>query len=197
MKDTDNIKALLDLEPDYIGFIFYTKSKRYMNNPNITDLDFKNSKKTGVFVNEKVSEILLIAQKYQLDVIQLHGSETPQICKEIRNNGYKVIKVFSVDNNFDFTTCKPYYDVSDWFLFDTKGELHGGNGIAFNWEKLNEYNIDKNFFLSGGISKEHIQKIKALDNPNLISIDINSQFENKNGLKNIQQLKTFFYEIRN
>ena len=197
MKNMENIHAVLLLEPDYIGFIFYPKSVRFMDKALPKNLTFGNTKKTGVFVNENMETILKTANKYSLDAIQLHGNETPEMCEKIKTYKYQVIKVFSVDDDFNFNNCKAYNNVCDLFLFDTKGKLHGGNGVTFNWKKLEEYTLEKSFLLSGGISLEHTQELIKIKHKKLLGVDINSKFENNKGLKNIKQLNSFFYEVRN
>jgi len=195
MRNAENIEALLQLKPDFIGFIFYDKSKRFMTEV-LPEIDFGTTLKTGVFVNESLDKILKTADNYRLDVIQLHGQESPEVCQKIQDAGYKVIKVFSVGNTFDFKICKAYSAFTDWFLFDTKGSFPGGNGIGFNWEILKDYKLEKTFLLSGGISLADLETIKIFKHPKLAGVDVNSGFEISPGYKNINELKTFFNEIR-
>ncbi len=195
MREPDNIAGLLALQPDYIGFIFYPESKRYMNQK-LPDIDFGETLKTGVFVNEKLENVIKTAQKFDLDVLQLHGNETPAYCQILKEQSYQLIKVFSIDTNFDFEQCKAYEKVADLFLFDTKGKLPGGNGQVFNWDILSDYDLKTPFLLSGGIGLQHTPAIKKLKHPKLAGIDVNSGFEIRPGYKNIDKLKTFFHEIR-
>ena len=187
MKFPENILEVSKLLPDYLGFIFYEKSKRYFNGQ-IPEIP-KSIKKIGVFVDETLSEIVIKIEKYSLDVVQLHGQESPEFCEKLyKNNQIEIIKVFSVDDNFDFEILKKYEQVCDYFLFDTKGKLHGGNGFAFDWKILKKYTSTKPFFLSGGIGLEEIEQLKLLNLP-LFAIDINSKFEIEPGLKDIDLLK--------
>jgi phosphoribosylanthranilate isomerase len=120
----------------------------------------------------------------------LHGNESPEFCNQLKAVPVKIIKVFSIDATFNFDSLKPYESVCDYYLFDTKGKLPGGNGVAFNWEILKKYPSEKPFFLSGGIGIESLENLKKLKLP-IHAIDVNSKFENQPGYKNIQNLKAF------
>ena len=193
MKYPDNIKSVATLQPDYLGFIFYEKSKRNFDGiiPEIPN----QIKKTGVFVNATKEFILEKVKRYNLKVVQLHGNESVSFCKEMRQNNIEVIKVFSVGEVFDFDQLKVYENVCDYFLFDTKGKEKGGNGITFNWKLLDNYSSNKPYFLSGGIGLEEVKNLKIfLDSEvskNCVSIDVNSKFEIKPGLKDIEKLRAF------
>ena len=199
MRETENIRELLLLQPDYMGFIFYRKSKRFVGgilSPKLVAEFPVSCKKTGVFVNPFMEEIELALEKYHLDAIQLHGNETPSVCSFVKSLGVEVIKAFSVDTDFDFDQLKKYQDVCDYFLFDTKGDSYGGNGITFDWQILKNEAIQKPFFLSGGIDPENIKDIENIS-PFLYAIDVNSKFELSPGLKDIQLLEnTVFTTIR-
>jgi phosphoribosylanthranilate isomerase len=187
MKYPDNIVEVSQLLPDYLGFIFYEKSSRFFDGE-IPEIP-KSIKKVGVFVDATLEEIISKIKKYDLNVVQLHGNETPEFCKNIKQENIEIIKVFSVNDDFDFEVVKPFGAVSDYFLFDTKGKLPGGNGITFNWQILEKYNSIKPFFLSGGIGIEDIEKIKQMNLP-IYAIDVNSKFEIEPGLKNINLVRT-------
>ncbi|RXR19163.1 phosphoribosylanthranilate isomerase [Flavobacterium amnicola] len=185
MKYPNNILETAQLKPDYLGFIFYEKSPRYFYgglptiNPSI--------QKVGVFVNASLEEILAKIKQYDLQIIQLHGNESPEFCHLLKHINTTIIKVFAVDDAFEFSQIYPYESVCDYFLFDTKGKNPGGNGTSFNWQLLQQYPSKKPFFLSGGIGLEDIEKIKQLNLP-IHAIDVNSKFESLPGLKNRQQL---------
>lgn len=192
MKYPDNIIEVGSLLPDYMGFIFWEKSARYFNGI-LPDLP-KSIKKVGVFVNQSQEEISSKILKYDLQAIQLHGHESVEFCQGLRNKidpKIELIKVFSADDNFDFGVLKPYESVCDYFLFDTKGKLPGGNGTTFDWRILNKYNSTKPFFLSGGIGIEELEAIKEISKTNLpiYAIDVNSKFEIEPGLKNVDALR--------
>ncbi len=202
MKYHDNILAVAGLQPDYMGFIFYPGSKRFMTEK-IPELSEK-IKKTGVFVNQPVSEVITKIKEYDLDAVQLHGEETVPYCKELLlafeqfKNGLKrpeVIKAFAIDEDFDSGTLEPYQEVCDFFLFDTKGKDRGGNGIAFDWELLQDYKQKKPFFLSGGIGLETSGGLQLFlgsgIGKNCYAIDVNSRFEIEPGLKDTEKLKMF------
>ena len=191
MKYEDNIREVAALQPDYLGFIFHEKSLRNFENtiPKLPD----TIKKVGVFVDEKIEFICGQLEKHQLDVIQLHGHESPEMCRLLKSTKAKVIKVFSIKNEFDFSILNHYEEVCDFFLFDTKGKLPGGNGYTFNWDVLKEYPSTKPFFLSGGIGLDQIQDIKDFQkspaSKYCYALDVNSKFEIEPGLKNIEELK--------
>ena len=193
MKYRDNIQEVAALQPDYLGFIFYEKSKRNFDGE-IPKLP-KNIKKTGVFVNATKEFILEKVKKHNLKTVQLHGDESVDFCKEMKQNNVEVIKVFSVGEIFDFEQLKVYENVCDYFLFDTKGREKGGNGITFNWKLLGNYSSKKPYFLSGGIGLEEVKNLKIfLDSEvskNCVAIDVNSRFETKPGLKDIEKLRKF------
>jgi phosphoribosylanthranilate isomerase len=198
MKFPQNCLEIASLQPDFMGFIFYEKSPRNLE----TDLPSlpKSIKKVGVFVNETYDFIASKIEHYQLDYVQLHGEETPELCAKIENKFVKVIKAFSVDNNFNFNTLKEYKNSCSYFLFDTKAPLYGGNGFAFDWTILNNYTVDKPYFLSGGIgveSKNELQDfLKSTAAKNCFALDLNSKFEITSGLKNKPLLETFINNIR-
>ncbi|MFL0352200.1 phosphoribosylanthranilate isomerase [Xanthomarina sp. GH4-25] len=193
MKYPDNITEVAMLQPDYLGFIFHEPSARHFEGtiPEILD----KIEKVGVFVDEKVEYISRQIETHKLTIIQLHGHESPEICQLLKSSGVKVIKVFSIKNTFDFSILTPYEDVCDYFLFDTKGKLPGGNGYTFNWSVLEQYPSTKPFFLSGGIGLDQVEDLKRFQKSKASkycdALDVNSQFEIESGLKNIQLLKEF------
>lgn len=197
MRENENIQQLVELQPNYIGFIFYSKSKRFVQkNFQLPELP-KDIQKVGVFVNEKKEFIKEKIKQYELDCIQLHGDESADFCKEMKEFS-TVIKAFGLDKNFDFNQLKNYQSVCDYFLFDTKTSEYGGSGKSFDWNLLKQVKTEVPFFLSGGISLESISEIKFyLDQlPFLYALDVNSRFEIEPGLKNIEKLKILFDEFR-
>ena len=187
------------LQPDYLGFIFYDKSPRNID-VIIPSLPL-NIKKVGVFVNATAEEILQKVAKYGLNMVQLHGQENPELCLHLKNLTIGVIKVFGVDENFDFCTLEPYESSCNYYLFDTKGKLPGGNVYTFDWEVLEDYPSDKPYFLSGGIGMENIDEILTFlyrpESKYCHALDVNSRFETKPGLKNITKIKEFKKKIKN
>ncbi|MFZ2431372.1 MAG: phosphoribosylanthranilate isomerase [Lutibacter sp.] len=190
MRESENISELMTLKPDYVGFIFYDKSKRFVADFPQIEIP-STTKKVGVFVNETIEEIGEKVQKYDLDFVQLHGNETPEFCEKLASKSIKIIKAFSVGENFDFSAIKPFEKHVSLFLFDTKGNNYGGNGIKFNWDLLQNYTGKTSFLLSGGISKNDAAEIKKFKHPAFLGIDINSGFELEPGLKNIKEIKEF------
>lgn len=193
MKYQDNMQAVGRLQPDYMGFIFYDKSPRFFDTeiPKLTE----TITKTGVFVDADLDFVIKKISKHNLKAVQLHGNETPEYCKQLRGKNIEIIKVFSIKNEFDFSILKSYDDIVDYFLFDTKGKLPGGNGYVFDWTILNNYPSTTPFFLSGGIGLSQIDDInkfqKSEASKYCYALDVNSKFEIEPGLKNIEDLKKF------
>jgi len=211
MKYEENIRKIAALQPDYLGFIFYGKSKRNFDGV-IPELP-KSINKTGVFVNATIDFVVDKVQQYDLQAVQLHGDESVEYIKELRQaklvsdshnliskqvrNDFEIIKVFGIKESFNFDILKPYESVVDYFLFDTKGKERGGNGITFDWTVLEKYPYTKPFFLSGGIGLEQLkelQKIRKTDLP-IYALDVNSKFEVKAGLKSVENIQRFKNEI--
>lgn len=182
---------------DFTGMIFHPPSQRYIGEypPEGYKPERIHAQKTGVFVNETEERMQELAGRFQLNAIQLHGEETPELCKRLRRN-YTLIKVFRIHRPEDFKQTAAYAGVADYFLFDTAGKLRGGNGIKFNWELLNHYHASVPFFLSGGITPEDGAWIKQLPHKKLIGVDINSGFETAPGIKDLTQVQRFIREMR-
>lgn len=200
MKFPRNLAKVARLKPDYLGFIFYEKSPRFMQDTlapeHLRSLP-KRTKRAGVFVDADTAYMLDMAQRYGLHVLQLHGNESPEQCRQLKSKGYQITKVFSIGKeDFDFTALKPYKPYADYFLFDTKGRQPGGNGITFDWSKLRQYNNKLPFFLSGGVSLDNIDQLRALNYLNLHAVDVNSQFEIEPGMKDIDKLKMLVEQMK-
>ena len=191
MRSPDNINSLSALAPDYMGFIFWEHSKRFVSDET-PQLPY-SIKKTGVFVDASVDYILDTIANHQLQALQLHGKESPDFCKKLKSKELEIIKAFSVGKSFEFSDLEAYDSVCDYFLFDTKGDLPGGNGTRFNWSLLRDYPATKPFFLSGGIGPKDQDAIASIINLNLpiYAVDINSKFEDQPAFKNIEMIKQF------
>ncbi|MFN8353533.1 MAG: phosphoribosylanthranilate isomerase [Spirosomataceae bacterium] len=194
MRDSDNIRELLELQPDYMGFIFYEKSPRFVADELDEQLlkSFpRTTKKVGVFVNATIDTILRNVKRYNLDFVQLHGDETPDFCKSLQFKGVNIIKAFSVDENFNFNKLNNYKPVCDYFLFDAKGQNRGGNGTTFDWSVLKRYDNEKPFFLAGGIGPDHAEQLTSLTGLRIHAVDINSLFEISPAQKDIKRIQAF------
>lgn len=199
LKYQDNIKQLSLLPINYMGFIFYKKSPRFVDD--VLDFNFiknlpKHIKKVGVFVNEPSNSIQNIVAHYNLDVVQLHGDETEVMCEELKPYA-KVIKAFRINDTFNFKDIQKYIPYVDYFLFDTETKAFGGSGQQFNWDILKHYQLQTPFFLSGGIDEQSIEKIKQFHHPQLFGIDINSKFEINVAVKDSEKIKTFISTLTN
>ncbi|MEN8890872.1 MAG: phosphoribosylanthranilate isomerase [Wenyingzhuangia sp.] len=198
MKFSENLKAVAGLQPDYMGFIFYEKSLRHFEGE-IPVLN-QNIKKTGVFVNASIDEVLQKVHQYGFKAIQLHGSESVAYCKELSSHDLDIelFKVFSIKDEFDFSVLKDYEPFVHCFLFDTKGKDKGGNGYTFDWSVLKKYPSTKPFILSGGIGVDQIEKVKEIMSTGLpiYALDINSKFEKEPAVKDMVLLQQFFKEVK-
>ncbi len=189
MKFPENIIEIENLKPDYMGFIFYSKSKRFFDQSELILDD--NIKRVGVFVDQEIEYIKSKILKFKLDFVQLHGSEDVDFCTSLKSI-IKIIKVFKINNDFNFKSTKMFESVSDYFLFDTKSNLHGGSGEKFDWNILKNYEGKKPFFLSGGIDLNDIKEIKEIQISHpMIGVDINSRFELQNLKKDRNKIKLF------
>jgi phosphoribosylanthranilate isomerase len=197
MKHPENIEALTELSPDYIGFIFYGKSPRYLNALSTDILQTLPASviKTGVFVNEAIEVINQIISQYSLSAVQLHGSESAAFC-ELLQGKVTVFKAFGIEEKFNFDLLDSYAQSVDCFLFDTKTEAHGGSGKTFDWDVLNNYKLNVPFLLSGGLSLDNLEKVKQIKHPAFYGVDLNSRFEIEPGLKDINKLREAFKILR-
>ncbi|WP_395045106.1 phosphoribosylanthranilate isomerase [Flavobacterium sp.] len=196
----DNIYKISALNPDFMGFIFYPKSKRYVGN----DFSFemikdvpKTINKVAVFVNESIEKVLKIHESFDFDFVQLHGEESVDYCKEIKQSNIKIIKAFQIDEKLDFSNLKEYESSCEYFLFDTKSDNYGGSGRSFNWQLLLNYKLQTPFFISGGLGLQNIVQILEFKHPKFEVIDFNSQIEDDNYIKNIEKTTELLLKIKN
>lgn len=189
MRDPDNIRDVALLQPDYMGFIFYPQSPRYVGSEFVLSDTEKSIERVAVSVNQAVEEVARQADDIGASWVQLHGEESPEMCAMLRGRGCKVMKVFSVDDEFDFRKTGPYESSVELFLFDTKGKQPGGNAVPFNWSVLNKYNQRVPFLLSGGLNSSNLNALHELKTMNLHGVDLNSGVEDKPGRKSIEKIK--------
>lgn len=199
LKTKNNFKDLPKVGVDMVGLNFYPSSVRYVeDNQTMTYLADQiptTIKKVGVFVNETIDEVEWRQASFSLDYVQLHGDEDLTYCQAAQEVA-KVIKVFRVDQDFDFASTKPYESVASYFLFDTKVESYGGGGESFDWTILDRYVGQTKFLLAGGIGPDDVSRIKKLKHPRLAGVDINSKFEQDRANKNMADVYQFVQEIR-
>jgi phosphoribosylanthranilate isomerase len=196
MKDYENILQVGELLPDYMGFIFYENSPRFVGHHFILPPSLDNRvSRVGVFVNLDAANVIELVGKYKLDFVQVHGDESHAYCSNLKNHNIKIIKVFRVDEQFDFVSTKEFEDLADYFLFDTKGKLYGGNSVPFNWRLLEKYNQRVPFFLSGGLHSSHMLELGVLSKFNIHGVDVNSGVEDKPGLKNNAKIQEIINQL--
>lgn len=204
MRDAQNIAAVSALPIDYIGFIFYTKSPRFVEKlvtkPFSKDfLRHIKPKKVGVFVNETIEKIVEKAIDFDLQAIQLHGNETPDFIQRLRPclaPAVAIFKAFSIDENFDFQLLKDFENLTDKFLFDTKTSQYGGSGQKFDWQILENYRGKTPFLLAGGIGAADTEGVRNWHHHSLEGFDLNSRFELYPALKDVELLRKFIATIR-
>ena len=190
----DQIQELISMNIDFLGFIFYEKSPRFvLNHLSLEEIsEINHQGKVGVFVNESIEKIAEITEKAKLNFIQLHGDEDENFIKDLRKNvkkEVKLIKVFRVGETFNFQ-FSIFNSLVDYFLFDTDSKAFGGTGKTFDWQILNEIEIPIPYYLSGGISLENIHQLSTI-NQQPLALDINSKFEIEPGNKNLEKIKKF------
>lgn len=199
MRDAPNLAEIAALNPDFIGFIFYDQSPRFvgelLDEATVKALP-RSIRKVGVFVNASPDYILRNVKKYDLQYVQLHGNETPEYCRSLQNRGINIIKAFRVDGSFNFSMLNNYKAFADFFLFDAKGDQPGGNGITFDWSVLKNYDNTKPFFISGGIGLDNLDQLEQLKGMKLYGVDVNSQVETAPGVKDVDKVKELIARLR-
>lgn len=213
MRDADNIRAVEQLLTEHaalpssfathrsasapqppavwMGFIFWPHSNRYVSE--IPDYMPVNAKRVGVFVDQDAEAVMRVARDYALDIIQLHGHESPEYVSQLHK--WTTIKAFNIATASDLSATAPYEGIADYFLFDTKGKAVGGNGEKFRWSVLSHYDGHTPFLLSGGIGPQDAARIKAFQHPMFAGIDLNSRFEMAPGIKDTESLRAFLNEL--
>lgn len=197
MRDKVNIRKVAELGIDWMGFIFYPKSPRYVGNADVGE-KAEGIKRVGVFVDAAVDEIIKRIRQYSLDIIQLHGSETAAYIEGLRDTlnsdgleNIKLMKALSIASADDVGRYKEYEGHADYFLFDTKTPLKGGSGRKFDWSVLDNYDGITPFLLSGGIGPDDAERVRAFRHPRCIGIDLNSKFETAPAVKDVGKLRAF------
>ena len=201
MREADNIREVEALGVDWMGFIFWPKSSRYVSE--VPSYLPTKCKRVGVFVDASIGDVMTIAEQYQLDIIQLHGQESPNYIAQLTSHlksltSIKFIKAFNIATASDLEVTKRYEGYVDYFLFDTKGKSVGGNGEKFDWSVLSEYRGNTPYLLSGGISPTDADQLHvqcSMFHGPCVGIDLNSRFETAPGMKDINKLRTFIKEL--
>ena len=213
MRDSENIAKLASLGVDWIGLIFWPKSPRYVSMiptlvgtmPDRTSLSPVTAEhapqRVGVFVDPMAQDVITRVVNYQLDLVQLHGHETPTLIRNLRRtladiHPVKFINAISVSSRDDIAAYRDYEDCVDYFLFDTKCKTVGGSGEQFDWSVLDTYDGTRPFLLSGGIGPDDAERVCNFHHPKCIGIDLNSRFETEPGFKDITKLRQFLEELR-
>lgn len=200
LSDPGSISLIAALKPSMMGFIFYAPSPRNACAllPSIVHAIPHEIKRAGVFVDAPVAHVLHTADRYELDVLQLHGRETPETCRELKDNGYCVMKAIGVNSDIDWESIRPYEGTIDLYVFDTLTANHGGSGRKYDWNLLRSYPLNTPFLLSGGIGAEDSDAVRraAETLPKMAGVDINSRFETAPGHKDADLVRQFLNAIR-
>ena len=199
MTDFEQFQQLQEMSVDFAGLIFYENSKRFVGNKlqeHKSQIRNLKIKKVGVFVNAESDNIKREVNEYGLNYVQLHGDESAEFCREVKDF-VPVIKAIRINEESDLEKdLKVFEKVCDYLLFDTDSKQYGGSGKQFNWDRLKQSNINKPFFLSGGIALEDIDKVKNFRHPMLFAIDVNSRFEVEPGIKDLEKVKQFVNALK-
>lgn len=201
MREAENIRQVEALGIDWMGFIFYPRSPRFVGEAlagasAVGAVREPPVRRVGVFVNASLEEMMEVAQKYKLDYLQLHGKESADDCYALQKRGFSLIKAFSIATEEDLEKTNEYEGRVDYFLFDTKCEGYGGSGKQFDWSVLAAYKGSTPFLLSGGIRPESLESLRHFHHPRLTGLDLNSGFETAPGMKDVAKLKGFVKEVK-
>lgn len=194
MRDAENIRQVEQTGADWMGFIDYDRSPRYVEG--IPEYLPASLQKVGVFVNASLPHIQERIADWRLDFVQLHGKESPDFCQQLRPTGVKVIKAFSLRTPEDVQATEEYVPYCDYFLFDTPCKEYGGSGKAFDWKLLTHYQGSVPFLLSGGLNPTSLKALSAFHHPRWAGIDLNSGFEQAPGIKDTASLSTFIHSFK-
>ena len=194
MRDVRNIAEVAEIGPDYMGFIFYGRSPRYCGDidPSLIESLPDGIKPVMVTVDMSEERILGVARKYGFRIVQLHGDEKPDLCDSLRTKGFTVVKAVGMESEGSLKTLRRYAGHVDLFLLDTRCKSKGGSGKKFNWDILGHYDLEEDFWLSGGIGIEDAETLKGISHPHFKGIDLNSRFELSPGVKDTERLRSFF-----
>jgi phosphoribosylanthranilate isomerase len=199
LRDPGNIEQVCRLGPDMVGYIFYPHSGRYVGadpDPAMFRIPRPPVRKVGVFVNEPLLAVQRTFEKYHLDLVQLHGEESPEYCMALAGSEIPVIKAFGPGIIGNREEIAEYVEQVSYFLFDSRGPGYGGTGEQFDWDLLQRFSIPFPFILSGGLAPEDASRISVLEHDWLWGVDLNSRFERSPGLKEVELLEHFMQKIR-
>lgn len=192
LREADNIRAVEAAGADWVGFIFYERSPRYVSE--VPSYLPERALRVGVFVSPRYGEVMQHVEDYGLQAVQLHGEATPELCRKLRERGLIVIRVIPADERLSKRTGL-YLNCVDYFLFDTPTMMHGGSGRTFNWSLLEAYTGSVPFLLSGGIGPDCVEALREFHHPRWVGIDLNSRFEKAAALKDTTLIKQFIQAL--
>ncbi len=196
MKYADNLQAIAALQPDYLGYIFYPPSRRYMGEVLPAGLLPAAVGRVGVFVDAAPADIVRLHASYRFDLVQLHGHETAADCRWLHEQGIACMKAFAPAPGFRFGHTEAYEPWCRYFLFDSPTPAYGGSGLSFDWSVIGEYRGQTPFFLSGGLGPDNVGAALRLGHDRLAGLDFNSRLESQPGLKVVETTYQIIQTIR-
>lgn len=192
LREADNIRAVEQTGADWLGFIFYPRSPRFV--PARPSYLPEKALRVGVFVSPRFGEVMARVAEFGLQAVQLHGEAAPELCRKLRETGLRIIRALPADERLALTT-HPYLDCTDHFLFDTPTAAHGGSGESFDWSLLQRYTGHVPFILSGGIGPQSLPALLTLSHPAWQGVDLNSRFETAPGVKDAAAIQQFIQQL--
>lgn len=203
LSNIEAIDRVIERGASHIGFIFFAKSPRNIEPDlagKLADQVRGKVKIVAVTVNADDDDLDEIIALLRPDIIQLHGSETPERVLQIKALfGLPVMKAFAIRDADDLARIDPYIGITERFLFDAKApagsDLPGGNGVSFDWSLLNELDESIDYMLSGGLNKNNVSEALAITGAR--GIDISSGVENAPGIKDLTMIDAFFDAVHN
>lgn len=198
MRDPENIAEVAALSPMLMGFIFYDRSPRCARglDPEVVKRLPEFIRPVALTVNASYEEITAICREYGFRIVQLHGDESPGLCRRLHHDGLVVFKAIAVSDDIDWDSVAAYEGAVDLFVFDRKTPARGGSGEKFSWQLLDSYPLTTPYLLSGGIGPDDIPAIVEAMRPGMAGIDINSRFESAPGVKDLPRLINFILNLR-
>ena len=200
--EVQGLNASVEAGASYVGFVFYSKSSRNVSMSKaaaLAKLTPKTVCKVGLLVDPENSFLYKLMVDVPLDMIQLHGQETPERLLEIRQlTRLPIMKAVGLKCRKDLEILKDYKDVCDQFLIDSKpafrSQTPGGNGTAFDWNILEKFSWSKPWMLAGGLTPINVNSAVSLTGA--LQVDVSSGVENAQGIKSRDKILSFIRAVR-
>lgn len=201
LSEPNSLHCAIQEGADFLGFVFYPNSPRYVSFEMLTYLSSlvpDHIRKVGLFVDPTDESIAHIVKYNLIDMLQLHGTETPERVFHIKQSfGLPVIKALLLHSPKDLCEVEAFESVSDWILFDsrpTNSNLPGGRGEAFDWDLLKGRSFSKPWMLSGGLTIDNVSNALSQLSPD--AVDVSSGVEKTRGVKDISKIHSFIKSVK-